>query len=127
LSDRPIIASLFASAGATERGRQKIVLRRQLADLGVEFLHVRPGGFAPLRRRGEHVAGPLLELALPLGDLVGMDFKLFRQLRQGLVALERRQGHLGLEGRRVVSSRSFHLCSPVSAQRRAGDWNRNVT
>lgn len=37
--------------------------------------------FKPLCRRGEDRAGPFLELALPLGDRVGMDRKLFRQLR----------------------------------------------
>lgn len=40
--------------------------------------HIRPDRFTALCRCGEHVTRPLLQLALPLRDLVNVNFKLFR-------------------------------------------------
>lgn len=39
--------------------------------------------------------------------------KLRRQLRQRLVALDGRQGHLGFECRAVIASRSLHRRDPL--------------
>ena len=47
------------------------------------------------------------KLRLPLRDLVGVDIELLRQLGQRLLALDRGQGHLRLEGRCVVPAGSF--------------------
>jgi len=46
-------------------------------------------------------------------DLGGVHAKLCRQLRQRLVALERGEGHLGLECRTVIASRSLHHRAPL--------------
>ena len=46
-------------------------------------------------------------------DRGGMHAKLFRQLRQRLFALARRQGYLRLECRPVTASRSLHRLAPL--------------
>ena len=38
---------------------------------------------------------------------------MLRQLRQGLVALQRHRGHLGLECRSMIPSRSLHRRAPL--------------
>jgi hypothetical protein len=70
------------------------VLQRQLPDLGVQRLQIRPA-FALLGGGGEHLGGSLAQLSLPGGDLVGMNLKLLRQLAQRLLASQSRQGHPG--------------------------------
>ena len=60
-------------------------------------------GFAPLRGRGEGLADALNELSLLPRDLVRMDVKAFSQRGQRLVALQRGDRHLGLEGRRTIA------------------------
>ena len=47
------------------------------------------------------------KLALPLRDLVGVNIELLRLFGQRLFALQGGQGHLRLECRRVVPTRSF--------------------
>lgn len=57
-----------------ERALKKIILQRQLPDIGVQRRQVqRRGGIA---RRAEHVRSALKQLAAPPGDLVGMQFVL---------------------------------------------------
>lgn len=57
-----------------ERALKKIILQRQLRDIGVQRRQVqRRGGIA---RRAEHVRSALKQLAAPPGDLVGMQFVL---------------------------------------------------
>jgi hypothetical protein len=55
-------------------------------------------------RNREYVRRTALELRLPSRDLVGVNIELFRQLRNGPLALDRCQRHLRLEGRRMVPS-----------------------
>src|SRR5215207_8254148 len=62
-------------AGFAERTGQKIVGQRQLADLGVQRLHV-DGRRSRWRLRTEHPGGPLQELSLPGRNLVGMNIEL---------------------------------------------------
>jgi hypothetical protein len=92
--------------------RTKIVLQRQLSDLGVKELQI------DRRRRrfrlvaSENARRAFEKLTTPLRDLVRMDVKLLRKFGQGLLALDRGQRHLRLEGRRVVPASSFpHLRS----------------
>ena len=47
------------------------------------------------------------QLALPIGDLVGMDIELLRQFGQRFLALDRGQRHLGLECRRMRPAASL--------------------
>src|SRR3546814_5728370 len=94
-------------AGLAERTGQKIVLQRQLPDLGVKLLHVHH------RRRGartapEHLGGTVEKLRPPSRDLVRMNVELLRQLRQRLLATDRRQGHLRLERPTLVPSGPSH-------------------
>jgi len=41
------------------------------------------------------------------------NLELLRQLGQRHIAFDRRQGHLGLEGRPVIASRSLHRLAPL--------------
>src|SRR5208283_2777575 len=85
-------------ADATERAGQKIILQRQLANLGVQRLDVRT--MLPLLRRGrEHLCCPLQQLRLPLRYLVRMDIEPFSQLYHRVVTLDGCQRYLGLESR----------------------------
>src|SRR6202035_4470929 len=54
----------------------------------------------------EYIGRPILKLCLPRRDLVRVDVKMLSQLRQRHVALDGRKGHLRLEGRCVVPTRS---------------------
>jgi len=56
----------------------------------------------------KHLGGVLEQLLLPGGGLGRVDLVLRSQLSQGLVLADGLQGDLGLEGRGVVSTRSFH-------------------
>ena len=47
--------------------------------------------------------GSVQELALPLGDLVGMNVEALGDHDDGLLAIDGFQSHLGLEGRRMVA------------------------
>jgi hypothetical protein len=52
------------------------------------------------------------KLGFPLGDLIGVDIELLRQLGERLLSLHRGQSHLRLEGCCVVPARSLaHGCS----------------
>ena len=57
--------------------------------------------------RPENIGRGLLELILPGADLAGVDAELLRQLRECPVALDRRDRHLRLEGRRMVPACTF--------------------
>src|SRR4029077_11678150 len=95
-----------------ERSFYTIILQRQLPDLGVEDLEiwrVRRG----LCRTAKHIDGPRQQMLLPFRDLGGMHAKLCRQLRQRLIAFDRGEGHLSLEGRPVIASRSLHRLAPL--------------
>ena len=59
-------------------------------------------------RAANHVGGPCQQVLLPFRDLGGMHAKLCRQLRQCLLVLDRGNGHLCLECRPVIPSRSLH-------------------
>src|ERR1700732_5215248 len=86
-----------ASSRATDT--QKIVLERQLADLGMKGFQIdgwRSGFGTSLSP--EYPGRPFEELRLPLGDLVGMDIELLRQIGQRLLAFDRGQSHFRLEG-----------------------------
>jgi hypothetical protein len=60
----------------------------------------------------KQVHGALLQLRLPLHDLVRMDIALLRELREGPIAAQGRECHLGLEGDCVISRGRFIVCSP---------------
>jgi hypothetical protein len=111
-----IIALRSALADATERDFQKIDFQRELPDLG---LHLLGAGTlfwsALLSRRHEHADRAIEQLGLPLRDLVGVHVELLGQLRQRPVALQRRQGNLRLERRRMVPSRPSHCTAPLRA------------
>src|SRR6476659_6808695 len=81
--------------------------RRQLADLGVQRLHVdgRCSSTAAAAET-EHIGSSAVELRFPRCDLIGMDVKLLRQLSQRSIALDGGKRHLRLEGRCVVPARS---------------------
>jgi len=90
----------FALSG--ERAFQKIVLQRQLPDLGVRRLQIRRRrtGLALLLPKN---AGRLTEnLGFPLRELIGMNIELLSQLGQRLLALQGGQSRFCLEGRGVV-------------------------
>src|SRR3954447_1307800 len=79
----------------------------QLADLGVQRLHIDGGrGRFRSRLRTEHPGSPLQELSLPRRNLVGMDIELLRQFGQRLLTPHGGQGHLCLECRRMVPAGS---------------------
>jgi hypothetical protein len=92
------IQSLCArQAGLVERACQKIILQRELADLGVQVPQVqrrRSGRFGP-----KHAGCAIEQLVLPVVDLVGMHVVHLGQFGQRLVASYRVHGHLGLEDR----------------------------
>jgi hypothetical protein len=73
--ERSIIA--LRSANLAERTGQKIVLQRQLSDLGMEHRQVRRrSGTLATRLGAEYPSRPVEKLRLPLGDLVGMNVEL---------------------------------------------------
>ena len=96
-------SSCAQQARFAERYFQKIVLQRQLSDLGMQRLHIdgRRVGSDP-RRRPEHPGGPFLKLRLPLRDLVGMNVEVLRQLSNRALAPDGGQRHFRLECRCVV-------------------------
>src|SRR6516164_11802101 len=88
---RSCARSIIACAqqtGFAERSFQKIVLQRQLSNLGMERLHV-----DRWRRRSlataatENIGCPVLELRFPRCDLIGMDVELPSQPSQRSKAL----------------------------------------
>jgi hypothetical protein len=58
----------------------------------------------------ENIGSPALELRFPRCDLIGVNVELFRKLCQCSIALDGRKGHLRLEGRCVVPTRSSVHC-----------------
>jgi hypothetical protein len=50
----------------------------------------------------------LEQLRFPLHDGVGMNIEALREFGDGLIALDRSECHLGLEGRRVVAAGTIH-------------------
>ena len=76
-----------------ERAFQKIVLQRQLSDLGVQNFQI--------DRRGRRLAPAMIEnarcafqqLALPLPDLVDAHVELLHQIGERLLALESGHSH----------------------------------
>lgn len=93
-----------------ERAFEKIVLQRQLPDLGVQRHEVHRGlGRCASRAAVEHISGALQQLAARLGDLVPMHVVLLRDLSDCLLAIDRLDRHLCLKGRRVVAPGSSAL------------------
>src|SRR4051812_10171941 len=64
----------------------------------------------------EYPGCPVEKLRLPLGDLVGMNVELLRQLGQRLLALDGGQSHLRLESRCVVPTWSSGHCFSCAAR-----------
>ena len=83
----------------------------QLPDLGVEDREI--WRVRCRLRAAKHVGGPRQQVLFPFRDLGGMHAKLSRQLRLGFVALERGEGHLGLESWCVIPSHPFHALAPL--------------
>jgi hypothetical protein len=66
---------------------KKIVLHRQLSDLGMERLHIdRRRIRSGARHSAEHPGSPFLKLRLPLRHLVGVNVEVLRQLSQRVLA-----------------------------------------
>ena len=83
--------------GKTKRSFQKIVLQRQLSDLGMERLHVDGRLRSSAAAAGtEYIGCPFLKLRLPRCDLIGVDVELLRQLNQCPIALDGGKRHSGL-------------------------------
>src|SRR4030081_1422217 len=74
-----------------ERSFQKIVLQRQLSDLGMQRLHVDGWLRGSLAAGTEHIGCPFLELRLPRCDLIGVDVELLRKLSKRSIALQGRK------------------------------------
>ena len=87
------------------------MLQCQRPNLGMEDREIRRVRL--VSRAAQYVGDPLQHRPRPFGDLGGMHAKLFRSLRQRLVALAGRQGHLGLECRPVMASRALHRRAPL--------------
>ena len=67
-----VLAVCARTVDTTERAGQKIILRGQLANLGLHVLDARTLRLALLSRRQEHPHRPFEQLRLPLRDLVGV-------------------------------------------------------
>ena len=81
---------------------QKIVLQRQLSDLGVKRLQIHRRCLGMRRPRAEDARCAIEQLRFPGRDLVGMDIENLRQIGQRLLALDGGQSHLCLKARGVV-------------------------
>jgi hypothetical protein len=102
------VNSVFRAHREADRARRpKIVLHGQLADLPVQRFDIGAGRLALSGGRKE-LHRPFRELALPLRDLIRVDVELLGQLRQGAVAFQRGEGHLGLERGGMIPSGTFH-------------------
>src|ERR671929_2148341 len=101
-----LIIALRSAGRPCRAHRTKIVGQRQLADLGMKRLHVE-GWRGRLGLRTKHPGSPFQELSLPGRDLVWMYIELLGEFGQRLLASHGSQGHLCLEGRRMVPARSF--------------------
>jgi hypothetical protein len=75
------------------------VLHRKPPDLRLQVLHARAFDATSLTGGGEHVARAFEQLRLPLGDLMRVNIEALSELRQRLIALHGRHGHLRLERR----------------------------
>src|SRR6478609_7058817 len=85
---------------AKQRRTQKINLQRQLADLGVQHLHIHHWRCLESRIiRPKYPGDTLQHLCLPGRDLVRVHIILLSQLGQRLLSLDGGQRHLGLESR----------------------------
>ena len=101
--------SAWRSGRGSARARwTKIAFHGQLPNLGVQLLDALLRILGQRMTVGEQFGGVLEKLLLPSGDLRGMDLMLLRQFGQRLIAADRLQGDLGLEGGGMVSTRSFH-------------------
>ena len=86
------------SAYIDERPFSRIMLQRELSNLGMHGLQIN----RRLRQRGfsaKDLGRSLAELPFPLGNLIGMHLKPLRQFGQRLVAAHRGQRHFGFEHR----------------------------
>jgi hypothetical protein len=96
---RSIIFLRLAPDPPCRARRAKNWSQRQLPDLRMQSLHVNDRLRLGFRRRAKNHGGAFQELIAPLLDPDRMDIKVLRQLDQGLLALDRCNGHLRLEGR----------------------------
>jgi len=83
-------------------------LHGQLADLGVQLLNALLRILGQRLSVGEELGGVLEQLLLPGRDLRRMHLMLLSELGERLVAADRLQGDLGFEGRRMITTGSFH-------------------
>src|SRR5436305_14271963 len=79
----------------------------------MQRLHVHRWGRRGGRLGPEHVGGPVEELGLPLGDLVGMDIEVLGQLGQGLVAFTAARATLALKAGEWFRRGRLLMVSPV--------------
>lgn len=119
-------SSLWArqQTGLPERAGQKIVRQRQLADLGMQRLHV-DCWLSWIRGAvgSEQTRHAVQQLAAPSHDLFRVDVEKLRQLGKRLLALHGSQCHLRLECRTVVRGGvcSSHLLSCSHIDRRQAE------
>jgi hypothetical protein len=101
LKDR---SSFYArqQARLAERAGQKIILQRQLSDLGMQRLHVDHRHQFSLRSIAEYPGRAFQQLVTPLLDLIRMDVKVLRQLDQSSFTLDSGYSYFRLEGRAVL-------------------------
>ena len=88
----------LASSVAPEKLGQKIVLHRQLTNLGVELLYLLFIVLGLDRVPAEHVLGSFDQALLPVLNLIGVNVELLGQLSQSALTLQRCQCYLRLEG-----------------------------
>src|SRR5258708_733998 len=103
-------------------GRTKIILERQLPDLGMQYGDIYLGSSRIILGLAEDTGGAFLKPVLPLRDLVRMHIKLLRKLSKSLIALQSGQSHLRFKCCCVVPARSSaHLLSSFRHFRRRGN------
>ena len=88
---------------------KKIVLQRQLSNLGMQRLHVDGRLRRPVTAAGagaENIGSTALKLRLLRCDLVGVKVELLGKLGQRSITLDGGKRHLRLESRCVVPARS---------------------
>ena len=100
-----------------ERAFQKIILQRQLADLGVKRFQIDGGFFRLCLLLSENARRALQQLTPPRGDLVGVHIELLRQFGKSLLALDRANATVALKAGECVRRLRFVIeCSRFAAR-----------
>lgn len=108
--------------GFAERSGQKIVLQRQLPDLGVKLFDIDRWRRSRLALAAENLGSPFKKLRAPGRDLIGMHVILIGQFGQRLLTPDRGKCHFRLECRAARRG-----TRPVLSQHaRRADWNCGV-